>query len=329
MPARPGARRVQSGTGPRGMSAAGQNRGKIFGRAQLAIFAAAAYTKKKPFIGVRSMTELLLRRFVKNYQDGKDPAVRTACGNLAGIVGIVCNLALAVSKMIVGTLSGSISITADGINNLSDASSSIITLVGFKLSCRPADEKHPYGHARFEYLAGLLVALMIMLIGVELAKSSVEKILHPTPVSFSIVLVLVLVLSIGVKLWMMLFNRSVGRRIDSTTLAATAMDSRNDVITTGAVLLAAVAAKLSGLALDGWMGLAVAVFILWSGFGIVRDTVDPLLGEAPSPELTHAIAQKILSYDGVLGMHDLMVHDYGPGRRFGSAHVRWMRTRTC
>ncbi|MEG1872830.1 MAG: cation diffusion facilitator family transporter [Ruthenibacterium sp.] len=267
------------------------------------------------------MTQLLIKRFIKHPNDVHNTAVRTAYGKLAGTVGIVCNVLLCALKLVVGTLSGSISITADAVNNLSDASSSVITLIGFKLSARPADEEHPYGHARIEYIAGLAVAIMILIIGLELARTGIDKILHPTPVEFSAVLVLVLVLSILTKLWMMYFNRTIGKRIGSGTLQATAADSRNDVITTAVVLAAAVVARLTNINLDGMMGLAVALFILWSGIGLIRDTADPLLGEAPSAELSQHIAHKILSYDGVLGTHDLMVHDYGPGRRFGSAHV--------
>ncbi|MEG1074936.1 MAG: cation diffusion facilitator family transporter [Ruthenibacterium sp.] len=267
------------------------------------------------------MTDFLIHRFVKNKDDTHSSVVRTAYGNLAGVVGVVCNLLLCAAKLIIGTLSGSISISADAINNLSDASSSIITLVGFKLSARPADEEHPYGHARIEYLAGLAVSVMILVIGLELAHTSIDKIIAPTPVAFSILTVFVLLLSIGVKLWMTAFNRKIGLRIGSTTIEATAMDSRNDVITTTAVLAAAVISVLSGRNLDGWMGLAVALFILYSGVGIIKDTLNPLLGAAPDAALVRSIATKILSYPGVLGTHDLMVHDYGPGARFGSVHV--------
>ena len=267
------------------------------------------------------MTEFLVKKFVKNSDNTHSAIVRAAYGNLAGIVGICCNALLCIGKILVGTLSGSIAIMADGINNLSDASSSVITLVGFKLSARPADEEHPYGHARIEYLSGLTVAIMIVVIGLELVKTSFDKILHPTQVEFNLVTAAVLLASIGVKLWMMFFNRKIGNRINSTTLAATAMDSRNDVITTAAVLLASVAGVVFQINLDGWMGVAVALFILWSGVGIIRDTLNPLLGEAPDDEMVQSIARKILSYDGVLGTHDLMVHDYGPGQRFGSVHV--------
>ncbi len=267
------------------------------------------------------MTELLIRRFIKNGGDLHDPAVRAAYGRMAGLVGIVCNLFLCASKIIAGVLSGSVSITADAVNNLSDASSSIITLVGFRLSAKPADEEHPYGHARIEYLVGLAVSVMILVIGAELARSGVERILHPAPISFSAVSAAVLLLSIGVKLWMAAFNRSLGRRIGSAALEATAMDSRNDVISTAAVLAACGIAHVTHWMLDGWMGLAVACFILWSGFGILKDTLNPLLGEAPDEALTAYIGKKVMSYEGVLGTHDLMVHDYGPGRRFASVHV--------
>ena len=267
------------------------------------------------------MTELLIRRFIKNGGDLHDPAVRAAYGRMAGLVGIVCNLYLGASKIIAGVLSGSVSITADAVNNLSDASSSIITLVGFRLSAKPADEEHPYGHARIEYLVGLAVSVMILVIGAELARSGVERILHPAPISFSAVSAAVLLLSIGVKLWMAAFNRSLGRRIGSAALEATAMDSRNDVISTAAVLAACGIAHVTHWMLDGWMGLAVACFILWSGFGILKDTLNPLLGEAPDEALTAYIGKKVMSYEGVLGTHDLMIHDYGPGRRFASVHV--------
>ena len=247
--------------------------------------------------------------------------MRTAYGNLAGAVGIVCNALLCAAKLLMGTLFGSISVTADAVNNLSDASSSIITLVGFKLSAKPADKEHPYGHARIEYLAGLAVSVLIIVIGFELARTSLDKILHPTPVAFSWLTVAVRAGSIGVKLWMAMFNRTIGRRIGSATLEATATDSRNDVISTAAVLAALVLGQATHLVLDGWMGLAVALFILYSGIGLIKETVDPLLGEAPSEELAQHIARKVLSYDGVLGTHDLMVHDYGPGRCFASVHV--------
>ena len=267
------------------------------------------------------MTELLLRLFVKNHQNTADPAVRASYGRLAGLVGIVCNVLLFAGKLLAGTLSGSVSITADAVNNLSDASSSVVTLIGFKLASRPADEEHPYGHARMEYLSGLVVAAMILVIGVELVKSSFEKILHPTPVEFSALIIVVLVLSILMKLWMALFNRKLGQKIGSAALSATAADSRNDVIATGAVLLACVVGKLTGLRVDGYVGLLVALFIIWSGIGIAKDTIDPLLGAKPDEELVHAIAYTMTSHVNILGIHDLIVHDYGPGRRFACVHA--------
>ena len=235
---------------------------------------------------------------------------------------MVCNLLLAGGKIAVGVLTGSVAITADGMNNLSDASSNIVSLVGFKLGARPADSEHPYGHARYEYLAGLAVSVMILVIGVELLKESFAKVLHPTAVAFNWVMVAVLAASILVKLWMSALNKHIGTAIESETLLATAADARNDVITTAAVLAATILTKLTGFdRIDGLMGLGVAAFILYSGAMLVKDTIDPLLGAAPDPELVEHIEKKALSYPGVLGVHDLMIHDYGPGRQFASVHV--------
>ena len=267
------------------------------------------------------MTDLLLRLFVKHASDTSDPAVRAGYGRLAGVTGIVCNLLLFALKLLAGTISGSVSITADAVNNLSDASGSIVTLVGFKLASRPADDEHPYGHARMEYLSGLAVAVLILVIGVELVKSSIGKILHPEAVEFSALIVVILVCSILVKLWMAVFNRKLGRRIGSAALTAAAADSRNDVISTGAVLLACIVGQLTGLKIDGYVGLLVALFILWSGVGIAKDTIDPLIGAKPDESLVHAIACLMTSHPSILGIHDLMVHDYGPGRRFASVHA--------
>ena len=234
------------------------------------------------------MTQLLLRLFVKDYRNTEDPAVRTRYGKLAGIVGIVCNVLLSAGKLLAGTLSGAVSITADGLNNLSDAASSLVTLLGFRLAERPADEEHPFGHARMEYLSGLFVSVLILLVGAELARSSFEKILHPEPVAFSALSFAVLGASILVKLWMALFCGGLSRRIGSTALRATAQDSRNDVITTAAA---------------------------------AKDTISPLLGEPASEELVQSISRLILSHEKILGIHDLMVHDYGPGQCFASVHA--------
>ncbi len=253
--------------------------------------------------------------------DVREERVRLQYGRAASIVGVGTNALLFAMKLLVGTLSGSVAITADAVNNLSDASSSVVSLLGFKLADKPADEDHPYGHGRYEYLSGLMVAVMILVIGVELMKSSVEKILHPEPVAVSAALLAVLIGSILVKMWLSRFNRHIGQKISSKTLTATADDSRNDVIATTAVLVSTVIGHFTGWMLDGWMGAAVAAFILVSGFGLVKETIDPMLGMPPSREQVEEIRKKLMSYPGVLGTHDLMVHDYGPGRQFASVHL--------
>ena len=267
------------------------------------------------------LTEFLLRVTLRGQTDWRKSETRAKVGSLSGAVGIGANLLLFLGKLLAGLITGSVSITADAMNNLSDASSSIVTLLGFKLAQQPPDEDHPYGHARFEYLSGLAVAVMIMLIGFELGKSSLEKILNPTPVNFSLVAVAVLLGSICVKLWLYLFNNKLGKLIGSATLEATAQDSRNDCVSTLAVLTAAAAEHFFDIRIDGFMGLGVAAFILWSGWGLARQTISPLLGEAASPELRALIVDYISQQPQVLGYHDLMVHDYGPGQRFASLHV--------
>ena len=267
------------------------------------------------------MTKLLLRLFIKEYDEPRKPRVRAAVGKLSGTVGIGCNVVLFLLKLLVGTISGSVSITADAMNNLSDATSAIVTLVGFKLAEKPADEDHPYGHARYEYLSGLAVAAMIVVIGFELAKTSVGKIFAPSAVEFSAPAAIVLAGSIAVKLWLCLFNRTLGRHIDSAALLATSADSRNDAISTAAVLAAALIELLTDWKIDGYMGLAVALFILYSGVTLAKDTISPLLGETASPELRELIVSVVTAQPKILGYHDLMVHDYGPGQRFASVHV--------
>lgn len=272
-------------------------------------------------MGEIMMREFLLRKLIKDYKNTDDPKVRSAYGKVSGTVGIVCNAILFVLKLVIGLLSSSVSIMADAVNNFADASSSIISLLGFKLAEKPADSEHPYGHGRYEYLSAMLVAVFVMLIGVELLKSGVDKILYPSEVVFSIPLVTVLVFSVALKLWMMLFNIRNGKAIRSQALLATAADSRNDVISTAAVLLGSIISHFTGFELDGYIGVVVAMFILISGIGLIKDTIDPMLGSAPEREDIEAIRDKILSYPGVLGMHDLMVHDYGPCRKFASVHV--------
>ena len=267
------------------------------------------------------MTKLLLRLFVKNYENTASGKVRSQVGRLSGIVGILCNAVLCGLKLIVGAISGSVSITADAMNNLSDTASSLVTLIGFRLAERPADEDHPYGHARYEYLSGLAVAAMIIVIGFELAKTSVEKIIHPAAVEFSLPVGIVLVGSILVKLWLSLFNSHLGKHIGSNALLATAADSRNDTVSTAVVLAAGVIEFFTNWKIDGFMGLAVAVFILYSGVTLARETISPLLGENASPELRELIVHVLDNEERVLGYHDLMVHDYGPGQRFASLHV--------
>lgn len=272
------------------------------------------------------MTQLLLRLFVKDHANTGDPKVRAAYGKLAGIVGIICNLLLFAGKLLAGILSGSVAITADAVNNLSDASSSLVTLLGFKLAERPADEEHPYGHARIEYLSGLAVAALILIIGVELGKNSFQKILHPETVAFSFLTLGILIASILVKLWMALFCHTLGKRIDSATLTATAADSRNDVITTASVLLGCLIGHFFHLKIDGYIGLLVAMFILWSGIDIAKGTISPLLGKQADPDLVRRISDLILSHEKILGIHDLMVHDYGPGQCFASVHAEMAAT---
>ena len=270
------------------------------------------------------MTQFLIRCFIKRPDDVKDAAVRTAYGNLASLVGMACNILLCIGKLLAGTLFGSIAIMADALNNLSDASSNVVSLIGFRLAAKAPDAEHPYGHARYEYLAGLVVSVTILAIGLSLLKESALKVLHPTPVAFSWLSIGVLAASILVKLWLSGFNRAVGKKINSETLMATAADSRNDVLTTGAVLLSTILCSLTGYGImDGIMGVGVAAFILWSGWGLVMDTLSPLLGESPSPELVEHIERTVMSYPGVLGMHDLMVHDYGPGHQLASLHVEF------
>lgn len=267
------------------------------------------------------MNELLFKLFIKDYNDVKKPQVREAYGKLAGMVGVISNLFLCAIKVVAGVLSASISIIADGINNLSDATSSIITLVGFKLAALPEDEDHPYGHARSEYLAGLIVSIIIIFVGLSLGKSSIGKIIHPKTLTFTFLTIAILVISILVKIWQACFNYKAGIKIDSSTLKATAIDSRNDVIATSIVLLSVIITKYTGINIDGYLGVMVAVFIILSGIGLIKETSSPLLGEAPDEDLVKQIAQMALSYDGVLGIHDLVVHNYGPSKIFASIHI--------
>lgn len=264
---------------------------------------------------------VLARLWIKDYKNYDDEKVREAYGKLSGFVGIVTNLVLFLIKFICGTLSGSVSITADAINNLSDAGSSIISLISFKLSSRPADEKHPFGHARYECIASMLVACLILVLGFELMKTSFEKILHPEEVVFSYITIVVLGVSIMGKLWMYSYNKKFGKLVHSSLLEATAADSLSDVLATSSVLISTILSPLIHFQLDGYMGVIVAGLIMFAGAGIINTALDEILGKAPDHELVHKIVEKIKSYDGVLGIHDLIVHDYGAHRTFASVHV--------
>lgn len=267
------------------------------------------------------MFQLLSKLFIKNHEDYTDPKVRQSYGILAGAVGILLNFLLFAAKALAGLLSHSIAITADAFNNLSDAGSSVITLIGFRLSGQEADSDHPYGHGRIEYLSGLVVAAIILLMGVELIKSSFSKILHPELPDFSPVIVFILTLSILVKLYMYMYNHRISVRIDSAAMKATAADSLNDCIATAAVLASSLIGHFTGISIDGWCGLIVGIFILRAGIEAAKDTVDPLLGKAPDPAFVEHIRSIVLSHPEVLDVHDLLVHDYGPGRMMISLHA--------
>lgn len=266
------------------------------------------------------MTDLLIRLFVKDYQKASEAHVRQRYGRFAGAVGIVANLLLFVIKIAAGLVFNSIAIIADAINNLSDSGSSLIMLFCFKLAGKPADKQHPFGHARMEYLSGLIVSLLVLFLGFQLTKTSVEKILTPGETHFTLLTLAILVVAIMIKFWLALFYRKIGRLIDSTALLASAADSRSDILATSAVLATAVLSRLTGLNLDGYMGVLVALFIIYTGVKLVRDTINPLLGMAPSKEMVDGIYRKILSYEGIIGLHDLRVHNYGESQFFASVH---------
>lgn len=267
------------------------------------------------------MVKFLAKIFIKDYENYNKPKVRANYGKLGGIFGLVTNVILCVVKIISGLVTSSIAIIAEGINNLSDAGSSIITLIGFKLSKAPADAEHPYGHERIEYVAGLIISIIIMIIGVNLTINSIQKIISPTTTIFSYLVIALLIVSILVKLLQVYVYRSIGKLIDSQTLIATATDSLNDCISTTAVIVSLIVSKLAGFNLDGYMGLVVSFFIIYSGIKLIKDTSNLLIGVAPDEEFVKKISDKLNSYDGVLGIHDLIVHSYGPHRTFVTVHV--------
>lgn len=267
------------------------------------------------------LTEILIKSFIKDKDNVRDKQIRQNYGYLGGFTGIVCNVALSVSKIVIGLMVNSIAITADAVNNLSDAASSIITLVGFKITNKPADREHPFGHARIEYISAMVVSFMVILVGFEFLKSSFERIRNPQVMKFDMIAFSVLLLSIGVKLWLGRFYKNIGKRIGSKTMEASAVDSMSDVITTSVVAASLLTSRWITFPIDGYIGLLVSAFIMYSGINLTRDTLSPLLGEAPEPEFITDITEKTLSYEGIIGVHDMIVHNYGPGRCVVSLHA--------
>lgn len=266
-------------------------------------------------------SNFLIKRFVKNYDNVSDVKVRGSYANLAGIVGIITNLMLFIIKLSVGLFSNSISILADAFNNLSDAASSIITIIGFKMANKPADAEHPFGHGRIEYITAMIVSFMVMLVGLQFVKTSFQKIINPTPVTFELLPFILLLISIGFKFWLSKFNKSIGNKINSSTLKATATDAMGDVFTSTTVVISFLISKFTTLPIDGYIGIIVALAIVYSGFSLIKETLSPLLGEPPDPVLVSDITDMVMSYDNITGIHDLIVHNYGPGRIMASIHA--------
>lgn len=266
-------------------------------------------------------SNFLVKRFVKNYDNVSDIKVRGAYANLAGIVGIVTNLILFIIKLSVGLFSNSVSILADAFNNLSDAASSIITIIGFKMANKPADAEHPFGHGRIEYITAMIVSFMVMLVGLQFVKTSFQKIINPTLVTFELWPFILLLISIGFKFWLSKFNKSMGNKINSSTLKATATDAMGDVFTSTTVVISFLISKFTTLPIDGYIGIVVALAIVYSGFSLIKETLSPLLGEPPDPVLVSDITDMVMSYDNITGIHDLIVHNYGPGRIMASIHA--------
>lgn len=267
------------------------------------------------------MTDLLVKIFIKNQSNVENQKVRTAYGILSSIVGMICNVSLFGIKLTVGMIINSISVTADAFNNLSDAASSVISFVGVKLAGRPADKEHPFGHGRFEYIAALAVAFLILQVGFGLFKTSFQKVLHPGEITFNPMLVGILCISVLIKVWLMLFNRKLGRRIKSTVMLATSADSMGDVFVTSATIISTVVSGLTGWRIDGYMGVVVSVFVMLAGFRIAKDTLEPLLGQAIEREVYEKVTGMVMSYDGIVGTHDLIIHNYGPSRRMATIHA--------
>ena len=273
------------------------------------------------------MTEFLVKRFVKNYQDTEDLQVRTAYGVLSSFVGICCNVLLFIAKVAIGMVMNSISVTADAFNNLSDAASSVISFVGVKMADKPADEEHPFGHGRMEYIAALIVSFLVIEVGFTFFKSSIGKIGDPETMNFDLIPFLILLLSVAVKLWMGMFNRKLGKRIDSKVLLATSTDSLGDVVTTSVTIMSILVYRFLGWNIDAVMGILVSLVVMWAGIGIARDTLEPLIGQAGDPKLAARIRKEVESYDGIVGTHDMILHSYGPGRTMASLHAEVPRDR--
>lgn len=267
------------------------------------------------------MTEFLVRKFVKNYDDTESTSVRTSYGVLSSFVGIFCNVLLCAAKISIGALMHSISVMADGINNLSDAASSIIGYAGVKMAEKPADEEHPFGHGRMEYIAALVVAFLVIEVGFSFLKTSIGKLKNPEDIMFEWIPFLILLLSIGVKLWMAAFNRKLGKRIDSKVMLATAADSMGDVITTSATVISILVCSFTGYNIDAIAGVLVSLVVMWAGVGIAKDTLEPLIGQAPDPELANRLRKEVENYEGIVGTHDLIIHNYGPNRSMASIHA--------
>lgn len=267
------------------------------------------------------MTDLLVKKFVKDYEQVHQNAVRTRYGILSSSVGIFCNAALFMIKLLIGLAMHSIAVTADAFNNLSDAAASVISFLGVKMASRPADEGHPFGHGRMEYIAAFIVAFLVIQVGFSFARSSFGKILHPESISFEWIPFVILVLSVTVKIWMALFNRKLGKRIDSKVMLAAAADSMGDVATTSVTIAAILVYRISGWNIDAYAGIIVSLLVMWAGIGIVRETLGPLIGEPIDPKLCQELTGFIESFDGIEGTHDLVVHNYGPGQRMASIHA--------
>lgn len=267
------------------------------------------------------ISEYLTRKIIKDHDNIENEKTRNAYVYLGSVVGIICNLLLSIVKVVIGFISGSVSITADGFNNLSDMASSVITMIGIKLANRPADKEHPFGHGRMEYLSALVVAFMVMLVGVQFIRTSIDRILNPEAITFEMIPFILLLVSLVIKLWLSRFNKYVGEKINSTALKAASVDAMGDVFTSSCVIISFLAARFTTLPIDGYAGLVVSAAILYAGYTLVKDTISPLIGEAPDEELVKAIKQGVLSYDNIIGVHDLIIHNYGVGKAMASIHA--------